>query len=148
MFGLCFCAIAGAALLGWPRRSLTVAGVGLACLVWLVTLDVLGHPGSGSAAAHAIAGALLGWALADGILRTPGARADAQRVIAAAVVATLAVGVVWEVWEWATDAVVGTSLSGGIGDTALDLVADVVGAAAGASLALPFSLARSVPTRS
>jgi hypothetical protein len=99
MFGVCFGAIAGAALLGWPRRSLTVVGLGVACIVWLVLVGVLGKPGVGSAVAHAIAGALLGWALADGILRAPGVRAEARRVLTATVLATLVVGAVWELWE-------------------------------------------------
>jgi hypothetical protein len=136
MFGICFIAIAGAALLGWPRRSLAVAGIGVACIVWLVLAGVIGQPGIRSAAAHAIGGALMGWALADGILRAPGLRADARRVLAAAVLATLVIGGVWELWEWATDALTGTDLTGGVGDTALDLVADGVGAAAGGALAV------------
>jgi hypothetical protein len=96
MFGASFVAIAGAALLGWPRRSLTAVGLGVAGIVWLVLLGVIGQPGIRSAIAHAIAGALLGWALADGILRTPGARAEPGRVLGAVVLATLAVGVIWE----------------------------------------------------
>jgi hypothetical protein len=136
MFGVCFAAIAAAALLGWPRRSLTVVGVGVAAIVWLVLLGVIGEAGLGSAIAHFLGGALVGWALADAIRRTPGARADARRVFAAAVLATLVVGIVWELWEWGTDAVIGTSLSGDIADTALDLISDCAGAAAGAALAV------------
>jgi phage-related tail protein len=138
MFGVCFGAIAGAALLGWPRRSLTVVGLGVAGIAWLVLLGVLGHPGVGSAVAHAIAGALLGWALADGILRAPGVRAEARRVLVAGVLATLVVGAVWELWEWGTDALTGTDLTGGISDTILDLIAEGTGAAAGAALAVSF----------
>jgi len=136
MFGVSLGAIAGAALLGWPRRSLTVVGLGVACIVWLVVLGVLGAPGPGSAAAHAIAGALLGWALADGILRAPGVRAEARRVLMAAVLATLVVGAIWELWEWATDELTGTNLSGGISDTIVDLIADGTGALAGAAVAV------------
>ncbi len=136
MFGASFAAIAGAALLGWPRRSVTVVGFGVAGIVWLVVVEAIGQPGVRSAIAHAIAGALLGWALADGILRAPGARAGARRVLAAAVLATLAVGVIWELWEWATDELTGTDLTGGIGDTIADLIADGAGAAAGAALAV------------
>ena len=147
MFGASFAAIAGAALLGWPRRSLTVVGLGVAGIVWLVLLGVIGQPGIRSAIAHAIAGALLGWALADAILRTPGARADARRVLTAAVLATLVVGVIWELWEWATDALTGTDLTGGIGDTIADLIADGAGAVAGAALAVARFGAPSTATR-
>jgi hypothetical protein len=56
-------------------------------------------------------------------------------VLAAAVLATLVVGVVWELWEWGTDALTGTDLTGGIPDTVADLIADGAGAAAGAALA-------------
>jgi hypothetical protein len=147
MFGASFVAIAGAALFGWPRRSLTAVGLGVAGIVWLVLLGVIGQPGIRSAIAHAIAGALLGWALADGILRTPGARAEPGRVLGAAVLATLAVGVIWELWEWATEELTGTDLSGGIGDTILDLIADGAGAAAGAALAMSRFAAPSRATR-
>jgi hypothetical protein len=136
MFGVSFGAIAGAALLGWPRRSLTVVGVGVACIVWLILLGLVGEVGVGSAIAHGLGGALVGWALTDAILRTPGARANAGRVLAAAVLATLTVGAVWEVWEWTTDALIGTDLNGGIADTTLDLIADGIGAAAGGVVAL------------
>ncbi|MEK6327459.1 MAG: hypothetical protein AABM66_08040 [Actinomycetota bacterium] len=141
MFGVSFGAIAGAALLAWPRRSLTVVGLGVGCVVWLVLLGVIGQPGFRSAIAHGIGGALLGWALADGILRTPGVRVEARRVLIAAVLATLVVGVVWELWEGATDALMGTNMNGGIDDTTLDLIADGVGAAAGGALAVkrPFA---------
>jgi hypothetical protein len=136
MFAVSFAAIAGAALLGWPRRSLTVVGLGVGGIVWLVLLGVIGKPGVGSAIAHAAGGALLGWALADAIVRTPGARPGARRVLMAAVLATLVVGVFWELWEWATDALIGTDLTGGIADTIADLIADGAGAAAGAALAV------------
>ena len=147
MFGVSFGAIGLAALLGWPRRSVTVVGLGVAGIVWLVLLGVIGQPGVGSAIAHAIAGALLGWALADGILRAPGARAGARRVLMAAVLATLVVGAVWELWEWATDELTGTDLTGGIGDTIADLIADGAGAVAGAALAVSRFGAPSTPTR-
>ena len=136
MFAVSFGAILGAALLGWPRRSMTVVGLGVAAITWLVVLGVIGEAGAGSAIAHGIAGALLGWALADAILRTPGARAEATRVLVAAVLATLVVGVVWELWEWGTEALTGTNLTGGIADTIADLIADGAGAAAGAALAV------------
>jgi hypothetical protein len=144
MFAASFGTIAGAVLLGVPRRSVTVVGLGVAGIVWLVVLGVIGQPGVGSAIAHAIAGALLGWALADAILRTPGARAGARRVLMAVVLATLVVGVVWELWEWTTDALTGTDLTGGIADTIADLVADVAGATAGGALAV--SRFRAPPT--
>jgi hypothetical protein len=66
MFGLSFGALAGAALLGWPRRSLMVVGLGVACIVWLVLLGVVGEPGAGSAIAHGLGGALVGWGAAAG----------------------------------------------------------------------------------
>jgi hypothetical protein len=59
-----------------------------------------------------------------------------ERIIAAAVLATLAIGVAWELWELATDAAAGSDLSGGIADTALDLAADCLGALAGGTLAV------------
>ena len=147
MFGVCFGAIAGAALLGPPRRSVTVVGLGIAGIVWLVVLGVIGQPGVRSAIAHAIAGALLGWALADGILRTPGARAG---------VATGAHG------GGARDACGRRGLGavgmgdrrahrhrphGGIADTIADLIADVAGAAAGGALAVSRFGAPSTSTR-
>jgi hypothetical protein len=136
MFSVSFAAVGGAALLGWPRRSITVVGLGVAAIVWLVLLGVIGQPGPRSAIAHAAGGGLLGWALADAILRTPGARAEGRRLLAAAVLATLVVGAVWELWEWGTDEISGTDLTGGIPDTIADLIADGAGAAAGAALAV------------
>jgi hypothetical protein len=147
MFAVSFCAIALAALLGWPWRSTTVVGLGVAAITWLVVVGVIGEAGLGSVIAHGSAGALLGWALADAIVRTPGARPGARRVLMAAVLATLVVGVVWELWEWGTDALIGTALTGGIADTTADLLADGAGAAAGAALAVSYFGAPSAARR-
>jgi hypothetical protein len=134
-------------VIGLSAAVALALGVGVACIVWLVLAGVIGQPGIRSVVAHAIGGALLGWTLADGILRSPGVR-EVRRVLTAAVVATLVVGGVWELWEWATDALTGTDLTGGIGDTLLDLIADGAGAAAWAAVAVSLFGARSAAARS
>ena len=103
-------------------------------LVWLVVAGVLGHPGLGSAVAHGAAGALIGWTVVP--LLAPSGR---PRVVASAVVVTFIVGGAWEIAELCADALLGTDLSAGAGDTALDLVADVLGALIGAALAIAMS---------
>ena len=46
----------------------------------------------------------------------------------------VALGGLWEIWEWISDHTFGSSLQLGLGDTVGDLVADTAGAAAGAAL--------------
>jgi hypothetical protein len=46
----------------------------------------------------------------------------------------VALGGVWEIWEWLSDHTLGSSLQLGLDDTVGDLVADTAGAAAGAAL--------------
>jgi hypothetical protein len=46
----------------------------------------------------------------------------------------VALGGVWEIWEWVSDHTLGSNLQLGLDDTVGDLVADTAGAAAGAAL--------------
>jgi hypothetical protein len=46
----------------------------------------------------------------------------------------VALGGVWEIWEWVSDHTLGSSLQLGLDDTVGDLVADTAGAACGAAL--------------
>jgi hypothetical protein len=46
----------------------------------------------------------------------------------------VALGGVWEIWEWVSDHTLGSSLQLGLDDTVGDLVADTAGSAAGAAL--------------
>jgi uncharacterized membrane protein YjdF len=52
----------------------------------------------------------------------------------------LSVGALWEIVEWASDALAGTDLSEGNPDTVGDLVADTVGSALGAALLVLWTL--------
>ena len=115
-----------------PARDLAPLAWGMVAVLWFVWLSRDWSQYATSAVAHTCGGLLVGWVLAGLDRRvgwmppTPGLRA--------VLVAALAIGVAWEVAEWSADQLLGTHMSGGGLDTALDVTWDVIGAALGFAL--------------
>jgi uncharacterized membrane protein YjdF len=68
-----------------------------------------------------------------GVAPEPGAAGGARAVLDAATltaIAILALGVAWELVEWAADSALGTNYSRGYGDTRADLINDAIAAVA------------------
>ena len=135
MFALGFGGLAAGRLLGLPGRHLAVIAVGLMALGWPIALFSSPIPRATSTLAHLAVAALLAWVLAEPVRHRrseASARPWSPRwfVIPALV---LAIGAVWELGEWASDALFATDLARPI-DTVTDLAADFVGAVVGLAL--------------
>jgi hypothetical protein len=72
-----------------------------------------------------------------GVANEPGTARGTRALLRGATVTAvgiLALGVVWEVVEWAADSALGTDYSRGYGDTRADLTGDAIGAVASGAL--------------
>ena len=125
MFGLGLGGITVFAGVGLPARTLAPLGIGLLIVLWIAWIDPPGDQRTTSAFAHITGGALLGWALAE----TSRHRASWPRWGVFAIAGVFVTGVAWEVGEWAMDALFGTVLRVSASDSAIDLSANLVGAA-------------------
>lgn len=114
---------AAARLLAPGRPDALLTGA-LALDLVATAVGVYDHVGWWDDVAHTVLPALLLGVLA------------ARLAPAAAFAAVVAVGASWELVELSVDAVLGTHLSLGAGDTALDLACDVAGAAIGLAVLL------------
>jgi hypothetical protein len=73
-------------------------------------------------------------------LRQTGERHHHVGIFVVTLALGLAIGAVWEIFEWSSDHAVGSSLVHGAGDTAGDLVADGCGALVGGALLVAWSV--------
>jgi hypothetical protein len=110
---------------------------------YVIAFGGIGDGALDSAVAHfalpaAAAPLLLGAALRSGVVAWP--RSDRHSVDVALILmiagATIALGAVWELVEFACDSLFGTEMAQGYEDTIRDLIADSAGAATGAALAV------------
>jgi hypothetical protein len=120
-----FVGLLAIAAAGLPARVVVPLGLGLLAVLWIVWIEPPGGPRTTSAFAHGTAGALLGWALAESARR----REPWPRWGLTALLGVLAIGIGWELCERAADSVFDTFLQLSAGDSALDLSANLVGAA-------------------
>jgi hypothetical protein len=117
MCGLCLAGLLVARLAGFSNRALWPLAGGLVVLLWMAWLNPVSDPRTTSAIAHAIGGALVGWALAEflrGRMSWPGWGL-------AAIAAVVGVTVAWELGEYMADRLLGSSLAPNKTDSALDI---------------------------
>lgn len=136
MFALGFGGLLAGRLLGLPGRHLAVIALGLMALGWPIALFSSPIPRATSTLAHLAVAALLAWVLAEPVRHRwlgPLARPWSPRwfMIPGLV---LAIGAVWELGEWISDALFETDLAVRPVDTVTDLAADFVGAVVGLAL--------------
>jgi cytochrome bd-type quinol oxidase subunit 2 len=142
-----FVLTATTAVVSRASRAPAVAQVVFAGLLtassYVIAFGGLGGGAIDSAVAHfalpaAAAPLLLSAALRSGVVAWP--RSDRRSVDVALILmvagATIALGAVWELVEFACDSLVGTEMAQGYDDTIRDLIADSAGAVMGAALAV------------
>jgi hypothetical protein len=117
MCALCVAGLLAGRAAGFSNRALLPLAVGLGLILWMVWVDPPTTARRTSALAHAAGGALVGWALAE-YLST---RIPWPRWGITAVVAVLALTVLWELGELAGDVVLTTSLRPDSLDSLLDI---------------------------
>jgi hypothetical protein len=129
-----------------PPAVAQLVFVGLLTIAsYVIAFGGVGGAAADSAVEHfvlpaAVAPVLLGVVRQSGVIAVPGSLGGRRDVVIVAVVAglTLALGTVWELVEYGSDAVFGTNMSPGYDDTIHDLIADTAGALTGAVLAVRF----------
>ena len=132
LFGLAGAGLVAMALLPVSRSAVAWLALVVCVVLWLALLGLLGGIRSTSTVEHGSASAALACVLARPIVRRrPHGAPLANMAVIAAVV--LAIGVVWELSEWTSDALFGTGLAVSLRDSLLDLAADVLGASLGAA---------------
>jgi hypothetical protein len=132
MCGLCFAGLITARAIGFSNRALVPVAIGLVLILWMVWIDPPTTSRRVTTLAHAAGGALVGWALSEylrGRLRWP----DWGK---AAIVAVLALTVLWEAGELVGDTLLGTALQPDAADSVLDIAFGVAGGSFAVALAL------------
>ena len=67
MCAMCLAGLVGGRIVGVPGRVLLPVALGLLVVLWMVWIDSPAGPRKTSALAHAIGGALAGWALVEAL---------------------------------------------------------------------------------
>lgn len=126
MCGICLAGLVGGRVAGISGPIMLVVALGVLAILWMVWVDPPSTSRRTSALAHGLGGALAGWALATSL--------HARRWpawAAAAMIAVLALTIVWELGELIGDGILDTALVPSAGDSALDIILGCMGAAAG-----------------
>ncbi len=126
MCGICLGALVVGRLAGVPGLVLLPAALGFAALVWIVWVDPPSSPRRTSALAHAVGGALVGWALFS-VLR----RRRWPLPWLAAIAGVFALAVCWEIGEYMGDRLLDTALIPSKRDSALDIFFGTFGGVVG-----------------
>ena len=131
MCALCFAGLLAGRLAGFSDRALVPVAAGLVVILWIVWIDPPASVRRTSALAHAVGGALIGWALSE-YLR--GRMAWPQwGLVALTAVVTLTV--LWEIGEYAGDRLLTTNLQPSKTDSAFDIFFGSFGGATTVGLA-------------
>ncbi len=132
MGAMCLAGLVAGRIVGVPGRVLLPVAFGLVVVLWMVWIDPPASSETTSALAHAIGGALVGWALVEALRpRIRGWLTVALVALSLVIVLTL----VWELGEWAGDRLFGTSLIPSTTDSAEDILLGTVGGLVGITFA-------------
>ena len=137
MCGICLAGLIGGRIAGMSGAVTLTLALGLVAILWMVWIDPPASSRRTSALAHAVGGALMGWALATTLRRH---RWPAWAL--AAMIGVLVLTITWELGEWIGDRALDTALIPNRRDSALDIVFGCFGGGAGiaaAWLLTPFS---------
>jgi hypothetical protein len=130
MCAMCLAGLVGGRIVGVPSRVLLPVAGGLTAVLFLIWIDSPVGPHKTSALAHVIGGTLAGWALVEAL------RHRIRDPVSAALLALLAVialTLVWELGEYAGDQLLGTSLRPSTRDSAEDIFIGTAGGLFGIS---------------
>lgn len=143
MCALCFAGLIAARTAGFSNRALVPVALGLIVILWMVWIDPPTTSQRVSALAHTGGGLLVGWALSE-YLR---ARLPWPDWAKTAIVAVVALTLLWEIGELVGDTVLGTALRPDASDSALDIVLGSIGGAFSVGVAVLFAprSAREIP---
>lgn len=132
MCGMCLAGLVAGRLVGVPGRALLPVAFGLMMILWMLWLDFPVGPRKTSALAHATGGALVGWALVEGLRhRIRDWRSVSLLAFSVVIVLTL----VWELGEYAGDRLFDTALSPSKRDSAEDILFGTAGGLVGITFA-------------
>ena len=140
MCAMCLAGLIAGRLVGVPGRVLLPVALGLVVVLWIVWVNPFASPRKTSALAHAIGGAVVGWALAQALR---------QRIRDWLVVALLGLSVVivltlvWELGEYAGDRLLDTALIPSKRNSAEDILFGTIGGLAGITFARVVAFLRS-----
>ena len=132
MCAMCLAGLVAGRIVGVPGRVLLPVAFGLVVVLWMVWIDPPASSWKTSALAHAIGGALVGWALVEAL------RPRIRNWLVVALVAlslVILLTLVWELGEWAGDRLFGTSLIPNTADSAEDILLGTVGGLVGIAFA-------------
>jgi hypothetical protein len=128
MCAMCLAGLVGGRIVGVPGRVLLPVALGLVVILWMVWIDSPVGPRKTSALAHAIGGALAGWALVEAARhRIRGWLPVALLALSVVIVLTL----VWEVGEYVGDRLFDTALQPRTRDSAEDILFGIFGGLVG-----------------
>jgi hypothetical protein len=132
MCAMCLAGLVAGRIVGVPGRVLVPVALGLMVVLWMVWIDPPASSWTTTALAHAIGGALVGWALVEAQRH----RIRDWRVVAlVALSLVIVLTLVWELGEYAGDQLFDTSLIPNRADSAEDILFGTVGGLAGITFA-------------
>jgi hypothetical protein len=132
MCTMCLVGLVAGRIVGVPGRVLLPVACGIVVVLWMVWIDPPASSWTTTALAHAIGGALVGWALVEALRhRIRNRLALALVALSLVIVLTL----VWELGEYAGDQLFDTSLIPNKADSAEDILFGTVGGVVGITFA-------------
>jgi hypothetical protein len=132
MCAMCLVGLVAGRIVGVPGRVLLPVACGIVVVLWMVWIDPPASSWTTTALAHAIGGALVGWALVEAL------RHRIRDWLALALVAlslVIVLTLVWELGEYAGDQLFDTSLIPNKADSAEDILFGTVGGVVGITFA-------------
>jgi hypothetical protein len=132
MCAMCLAGLVGGRIVGVPGRVLLPVALGLMVVLWMVWIDSPTGPRKTSALAHAIGGALTGWALVEALRHRI---RDRLSVALLALSVVIALTLVWELGEYAGDRLLDTTLIPNNRDSAEDILFGTAGGLVGITFA-------------
>jgi hypothetical protein len=128
MCAMCLAGLVAGRIVGVPGRVLLPVALGLTVVLWMLWIDSPFGSRKTSALAHAVGGALAGWALVEALRHRI---RDPLSVALLALSAVIALTLVWELGEYAGDRLLDTTLRPSKRDSAEDILFGTAGGLVG-----------------
>ena len=132
MCAMCLAGLVAGRIVGVPGRVLLPVAVGLLLVLWMIWIDPPAGPRKTSALAHAIGGALAGWALVEALRHRI---RDWVSVTFLALSVVIGLTLVWELGEYAGDRLLDTALKPSKRGSAEDIFFGTAGGLVGITFA-------------
>jgi hypothetical protein len=132
MCAMCLGGLVAGRIVGVPGRVLLPVAFGLTVVLWMIWIDSPIGPRKTSALAHAVGGALAGWALVEALRHRI---RDPLSVALLALSAVVCLTLVWELGEYAGDRLLDTALQPRKRDSAEDILFGSAGGMVGIAFA-------------